>query len=354
MSGGTARTGVARSAMNSTEADSTPKRVFVVGCPRSGTTWTMWLLAQHPSVVACNHAGLFHALAPLEKWWRTRREYAGQIHVAADDRPMDEMGESRAFTRIDLTEVLPPEDFYDKCRPLAEEVFARIAAARPGATVVVEQTPENIDFAETILRIFPGAYFLHVVRDPRGTLASMRMTAASWAGAEFPTNPVGAAQMWQSYVSRGRNIANATSRYHEVHYEALLTDGVAELQRIYEWLGIAAGRSLCERAMGSSSLERLREKDLAPKGFFRKGLLDGWRDELSSSQVRTVEYVTGDLMESLGYERRFERRAAKPARVRFYEILATLAVSLKGSRLAGPLRRVAVSVRRLEGRRNWS
>ena len=42
--------------------------LLIVGHPRSGTTWTMWLLAQHPEIVASFHSGFFHAVASIAQW----------------------------------------------------------------------------------------------------------------------------------------------------------------------------------------------------------------------------------------------------------------------------------------------
>jgi hypothetical protein len=51
--------------------------VFVVGSPRSGTTWLQLLLAQHPAVATHQETHLFHNyLGPLERAYRGGRDTA--------------------------------------------------------------------------------------------------------------------------------------------------------------------------------------------------------------------------------------------------------------------------------------
>ena len=45
------------------------QRVFIIGLPRSGTTWMMWLLAQHPEVVALQQSGMFLPIKRMEEWF---------------------------------------------------------------------------------------------------------------------------------------------------------------------------------------------------------------------------------------------------------------------------------------------
>ncbi len=59
--------------------------------------------------------------------------------------------------------------------------------------------------------------------------------------------------------------------------------------------------------------------------FFRKGTVDGWKDDLSPNEVRTVEYIAQDLMQALGYQRSLPvPRPSKPLRVAVHDGLETV------------------------------
>ena len=326
------------------------KLLFIVGFPRSGTTWMMWLLGQHPSAVVCFHSGLFHALKSVRDWWKDTGGLGKSVYTYSKNGQDNQTDESK----VKLNSILSLDEFYERSRPLAGHVFDQMASCSPGTKVVVEKTPENLVFSEWILKIFPEAYILHVIRDPRSIFPSLRNAAYSWAPVhELPVapNPIGVAKGWRSYVERGRQLKQITDRYKEVQYEALSKNGSEELQKIYSWLGLPAKASFCEQVVEAGTIDRLRkQKGLAPKGFFRKGSAEGWRDELSVSDKKVMEYLAGDLLEEMGYELTSDRLTHKPLRLRIYE--STAKVVHKFSRAPGYLSRRFPKINPLNGRLN--
>ncbi len=293
------------------------KLLFVVGFPRSGTTWMMWLLGQHPATVVCFHSGFFHALKPLREWWEDKGGLGKSVYTySKNDRKIDE-------SKVKLHSILSMEEFYKRSRPLASHVFDQMASCAAETEVVVEKTPENLEFSDWILNILPEAYVLHVIRDPRSIFPSFRNAAYSWAPVQnLPVAPnvIDVANGWCSYIERGKKLKEITNKYREVHYEALFKNGGSELAKIYSWLDLSADFSFCEQVIEAGTIERLRkQKGLAPQGFFRKGSPEGWRDELSASETRIIEYIAADLMEELGYELSCEKLTRKPLRLRIYE-----------------------------------
>ena len=324
--------------------------LFVVGFPRSGTTWAMWLLGQHPSAVVCFHSGFFHALKPVREWWKDTGGHGKSVYTYAKNGKDNKIDESK----VKLNNILSLEEFYEHSRPLASHVFDQMASCSPETKVVVEKTPENLVFSDWILKIFPDAYILHVIRDPRSIFPSLRNAAYSWAPIhELPVapNPIEVAKGWRSYIERGRQLSQMTDRYKEVHYEALSKNGSAELQKIYSWLNLPAKPSFCEQVVEAGTIDRLRkQKDFAPKGFFRKGSAEGWRDELSVSDKKVMEYLAGDLLEEMGYELTSDQLTHKPLRLRIYE--STARVVYKISHAPGYLMRRASKINPLNGRLN--
>lgn len=326
------------------------KLLFIVGFPRSGTTWTMWLLGQHPSAVVCFHSGFFHALKPVREWWKDTGGHGKSVYTYAKNNKNSKIDESK----VKLNSILSLEEFYKHSRPLAGYVFDQMASCSPDTKVVVEKTPENLVFSEWILKIFPDAYILHVIRDPRSIFPSLRNAAYSWAPIhELPVapNPIEVAKGWMSYLERGRKLSQMTDRYKEVHYEALSKNGSAELQEIYSWLNLPADQSFCDQVVEAGTLDKLRkQKGLAPKGFFRKGSAEGWRDELSLSDKKVMEYIAGDLLDEMGYELTTDRLTHKPFRLRMYE--GTSKVVQKFARAPAYLSRRVSKINPLNGRLN--
>lgn len=291
------------------------ERVFVVGCRRSGTTWTMMLLAQHPEVVALQQTDVMRRLFYFTSWFREGHTY-GRCALTAH-RQEGIAPAPNGLTRVGLESLLDEERLYELARPLSEEIFQRAAATNPRARVMVEQTPEHLSAARQILRVYPDASFVNVVRDPRAVFASHRGAARDWARPSFFSgDPVRVADEWRRALKRGRAIGDLTERYLELRYEDLKTDTERQLERLHAFLGLASDGAERARAIEACGLDRLRAANLAPRGFFRRGEAEGWRGELSRGERRTIEHLCGDWMEALGYRSSGPLPVPPPVRLR--------------------------------------
>lgn len=290
------------------------KRLFIVGCPRSGTTWTLMLLAQHPKTVAAQHVSFFHALRHLEDWWlgtqkRKQGAFGQSVVSIAKDAESPEKG-------VKFDDLITEERFYAMCRRAADDLFSGILERRPDAEVLVEKTPENVRIAPFIAKVYPDAYFLHIVRDPRAVYASLKSAVKTFEkSASFPGNPIAGARFWEDDVSRGVAIPEVSDRYLEVRYESMLENGEAELARIYEWLGMPVTPDFCAKAVEAASMKNLRKIESAPQSFFRRGEADGWKDELSEEEIRILEYMLGEWLDRLGYARTLGTDVKKPVKL---------------------------------------
>jgi hypothetical protein len=288
------------------------KHVFLVGCQRSGTSWLQLLLAQHPAVATTQETHLFSGyLWPLHQQWerfKSKRSRLGGRLILSDDG-FDELS----------------ADF-------AKKVLQKIADTNPSATVVLEKTPDHVRHAQFILKLLPEAYFIHLIRDPRSVASSLCAAGRSWGARWAPRSVVGSANRWCHDVSLGLRIAQLTDRYREVRYEELRGErGASVLDGLFAWLELPAGEGFSAGALEACRIDHLREGGQGVRGFeslkrnpkfFRKGTADGWKDDLSPNEVRTVEYLAQDLMQSLGYQRVVPApKASKPFRVTVHDVL---------------------------------
>ncbi|MGH7560843.1 MAG: sulfotransferase family protein [Gemmatimonadales bacterium] len=289
------------------------KRLFIVGCPRSGTTWTMMLVARHPDAVTCMQVSVMHSLHELYRAWGRggRRDDTRYLNsVVLFDGPSGGNGAAARFEPLFANE----EELLHFCRDTADRAFSGALARRPEAELLVVKTPEDLRIAEFVHRVYPDAYFLHVIRDPRAVFASQRKGADDFGG-RWPRGPAQGARYWAWDVKRGRKIAALTERYAEVRYEALTANPAAELGRIIRWLGLPADPAWCEEAARASSFRSLKETKGTPRKFFRSGEAEGWRRELSASDLRIIEHLSGTLMADLGYARTRSTRRWPPVRL---------------------------------------
>lgn len=265
--------------------------IFVVGCARSGTTWLQLLLSQHPTIATLQESHLFpNYISPaLDRW---RRE-----------------SEQKSVTG--LTSLMDRARFIELWRQFAEQTLDVALVDKPNASFILEKTPNHIHHGREILELFPSAYFVHIIRDPRAVVASLLDAGRSWARNWAPQAPLAAAELWRKAVLDGRNLRALTSRYVEVSYEAMLAKPEAELARIIENIGLGPDPGFCQRAAevcSATSIGAGSWKAWIPKTMenikgntVRKGQAESWRTELTRFQISTVEYVTRDLLGAYGY-----------------------------------------------------
>jgi hypothetical protein len=266
------------------------KTVFLVGCPRSGTTWLQIILGSHPGIATVRETHLFDRyLADIYARYESEAQKIGK----------------------DGLRILLGEDKLDRlCRHFADGVLGEIAATKPGCSVVLEKTASQIWSTQLMQRLYPEAYFLHIVRDPRAVAASMLAYAReSWANEGEP-DVLTAAEAWLSAVTIGhRDLAVLGERRIEIRYEDLVAEPDATLAAILTPLGLdAIGYdrerfsidALKRRGTAGSPLDPAWENR---ENFFRRGAAEGWADELSRAQIAIVEDVCAELMAEFGYHR---------------------------------------------------
>jgi hypothetical protein len=266
------------------------KTVFLVGCPRSGTTWLQIILGSHPGIATVRETHLFD-------------RYLSDIYARYENEAQ-KLGK-------DGLRILLGEDKLDRlCRGFADGVLAEIAATKPGCRVVLEKTASQIWSTQLMQRLYPEAYFLHIVRDPRAVAASMLAYAReSWANEGEP-DVLTAAEAWLSAVTIGHvDLAALGEQHIEIRYEDLVAEPEATLAAILTPLGLDpmgydrerfSIDAIKARGTAGSPLDPAWENRT---NFFRRGSAEGWTEELSPAQIAVVEDACSELMAEFGYRR---------------------------------------------------
>lgn len=264
---------------------------FLVGAPRSGTTWLQLLLSRSPSVVTAQETHMFNLFlrSMVDQW--NHDQMTGQ--------------------RVGLTQVLSDEKFRAMLRGTSGFVFAEIAQRKASATVILEKTPNHVSCWPEILDVWPEAHFIHIIRDPRSVVASLRVASKTWASQWASSRISPNCERWIADVNSGRQIRSATRNYQEVTFEELISDGPDVVMRILNSLGVSASRDDCQRYVDECNIKNLKagKLDNAPfdvanlgKESFRIGTTDSWRTELSTWDIAVVERLAGPLMSEFGFK----------------------------------------------------
>ena len=263
-------------------------RVFVVGCPRSGTTLVQSLLAAHPDVASFPETHFFHRLRAF------RLRFPRPHVVRGDERRTleDLLGQ---IGRPDLVTRLPE---HASARGWID-VFVRTldaVAEDAGATVWVEKTPGHLGYVDRIAKTVPHAHFVHIVRRGPDVVASMveasRAHPEGWGGARQAED---AAKRWLRDVAKTEACAGEAAHV-VVCYERLVADPGGEATRLCEALGLAPAASLVDdRASAAEGL--VGEDERWKAGVFeevRSAPAGKFETLLSPEERRRVLAILGD------------------------------------------------------------
>ncbi len=260
--------------------------VFVVGARRSGTYWLQRILASHPRVSGVpSETYLFaEGVAPL----------LSRLHGGARSSPQVGVVYAERAAVI------------DGVRGLCDSVLGPYL--QPGARLLVERTPDHVRHMRLISELYPGARFIHIIRDGRDVARSL--LAKSWG----PDSVEAAASEWRDSVRAGRAQAPSPARYRELRYEDLLARPDASIRSLFDWLGLGVDDAVIDQALGEArtalSVDATRPATESEK----------WRQVFGPRELAAFERAAGDLRAELGYEPAsapsWRRRLAAHPRVR--------------------------------------
>src|SRR5919106_3260445 len=202
--------------------------VFIIGSPRSGTTALAHALGQHPELWVSKESYVLHQLygkGRVDRVWEHNWERATPSWLRAEGVDRDEFF---GFLGLGLNALF---------------------SSRSQGRRWVDQTPLYTLMVDDLADMFPGASFLHIVRDGRSVVRSMTSfqdvfddlqgevlsdEMPPWAG-DFRL----ACETWADSVERAWRCEEAPPRRClAIRNEDLAADRDAGFARIYRFLGV--------------------------------------------------------------------------------------------------------------------
>jgi hypothetical protein len=285
--------------------------VFVVGCPRSGTTLLQRILDAHSKLAICP-----------ETFWVVYF-FKNRIGLTPDGCVTPELV-SRLLTyykfyrmkaaKADLDHLLRGE------RSIPYSAFVTGLFDHYGEywrkPLVGDKTPDYVRNLPTLHSLWPRAKIVHLIRDGRDVCLS----AINWKRktdrlrSQFTTwekHPVTTAALWwEWHVRKGRedSASLGPERYYELRYETLIARAEEECGRLCDFLGLEADELMLKFHEG-----RIRtESGLDAKNAWlpiTAGLRD-WPTQMSPEDIERFEAAAGDLLLELGYPRAYSNPAS--------------------------------------------
>jgi len=280
-----------------------PDIAWILGSPRSGSTWLLRMLAHEQRVVAIDEP-LFgiHAAPYVENGLTTNAEHAGRTDYCLSTEyeeawrpPLRALIVSRIKAQVD-----------------------RVARERRVADpVAVLKEPNSSHAAELLLSLVPESRLIFLLRDGRDVIDSLldAFTGDTWwtrAHGSFGDRD----ERWRLGMIRHQArfwlhrteaverafAAHAVDRRLLVRYEELLASPVETFAELARWIGLPMSEGRAREVVAHQAFSRIppdeRGSGKAPRAA-QPGL---WRENMSSAEQGLMNDLLGEKLEQLGYQ----------------------------------------------------
>jgi len=260
--------------------------IFIVGCPRSGTTLLRDLLRAHPRLTFPLES---HFIPAFYRGYGHPRNAAEAVALAGRILKLEWIENWQL--PVTAAEFADDRSFQAVLDRLYGAWAQRENKARWG-----DKTPHYVREIPLLRELYPDGRMIHLIRDGRDV-------ALSWLQARMePRNLFEAAKRWQRYVRAGRAGAGCL----EVRYESLLGQTETTLRTICEYIGepftpAVLERNALPRLLHQPWLGRPREAKLVGPRV-EPGNVAKWKTAMSRAERALFEGVAGELLQELGYE----------------------------------------------------
>jgi hypothetical protein len=275
-------------------AMSSDRPIFVVGCPRSGTTMLQLMLHAHPRI----------AIPPETRFLLTaytkRAKFGDLSDPAARRKLATWIVESSQFEDLGLDPATTVEAIV-AAPPTLGSAFGtvfKLYAERFGKPRWGDKRPLYLRNLPTILRLFPDAQIINIMRDGRDCVSSLKETP--WKPAEFDTM----IDYWTQSADASLLAARRYPKdvYHVVRYEDLVADPEPHLRKICEFLDEEYAPGMTRpNQLASVAVPEYKTWHTLTHQAPTTERVASWKSRLTDEEVRRCETAFGDRLAKFGY-----------------------------------------------------
>ncbi len=247
--------------------------IFVVGCPRSGTTLLRLILDSHPSISAGPESRFLWGIRAIEERnWSTLTGFG-----------------------------LSLEEWHANVRSLFEAFHLRYAE-HTGKTRWADKSPDYALMLDYIDALYPDSQIVHIVRDPHDVIDAWRR----FYGVKSMHR---AARSWVRYVRSAHEFADRKGgdRVLELRYEDLVRDPEPTLRPLFSWLGEPWSDDVLDyadrpHAFGAQPLRLEDERWAQRNAKVRTTSIGVGHGASTALPFVVVRRTGGELLKVFGYE----------------------------------------------------
>lgn len=270
--------------------------VFIVGCPRSGTSYLYHLLLSAGGFAEFRtQMNVFDVLEPIYGNLGLLKNKTRMMSVWLRSKAFDCSGLQAEEIKVKvLSECHSTSDFL---RIIMEEV-----AREQGVDRWIDSTPTNIPHLLRIKKDFPDARIVHIIRDGRDVALSLVKRGWSRPLPWDRGKPLLAAGLyWEWIVRKGRQLGSMLQpNYLEVRYEDLVEQPTEVLRTLAVFLEHYLDYDCIQQvSIGSVKKPLTAFKEELERGEFTP--VGRWKNTFPPDQLAQFENLVGEYLQELGY-----------------------------------------------------
>ncbi len=279
---------------------------FILGRPRSGTTLLRTLFDAHPNVIIPPECKFILDLYP--KYGKKKNWSQKDLEEFYNDL----IGQWRFDTwkidgeklKSDLAAYVGKNDYSTICKVVylhyssffEKENILWIGDKNPGYTI----------YSERLLKIFPQAKFIQIIRDYRDNYVSVKDVDF-----ELPI-PSLVATKWRLFYNRVKKAsAKYPDRFITVKYEDLCDDPERYMNDLCDFLGLEYRPEVLNFHEKKDDVFKTYTKEFITRyhanllNQVNKSRTGMWKTRLTEKEIRLADLAVGDIAEEAGFPRRY-------------------------------------------------
>lgn len=207
--------------------------------------------------------------------------------------------------KLSESSVIPAELFSE---------FLRYEASLNGKTIPCDQTPRNVFYIDEILKFYPQAKIINMIRDPRDVLLSQKR---KWkrrflGGTDLPIretlrdwinyHPITISRIWHSAVTTADKFSN-NDNIITIYFEQLLAQPETTVGKICEFAAIDYSAAMLQVPQVGSSVDTDKPTQIG----INPDRAGNWNEsnikanQLNSSEIYISQKLNGALMKKHNY-----------------------------------------------------
>lgn len=286
-----------------------PRPIFIVGCPRSGTTLLQLMLHAHPHI----------AIPPENRFLLElydRRQEFGDLRERDNRKRLARFIVSRRRSKV--------RDFGVDARSVRRQIMRGAPTVGTAAATVFsayaaqfgkrrwgDKRPSYIQRLDTIIRLFPDAQVVHIVRDGRDCVSSLKRMPW-WRG-----GTIKAIWTWRNAIVTGQRACArlGPDAYIEVRYEDLVCDPGPQLRRLCDFLDEPFDEAMLQpHRMADVAVPDRKVWHTGTHAPVNDSAVQRWRRDLDQWELDLLEFTAARQLRRHGYELSRGRRPVPPAK----------------------------------------